>query len=140
MTTTTESTLIMSKQIAVWIDHEQARVFAVAVEEVGANVVVAPHHAHHTRPTGTQGVKAHPEDDKRFFHDVASSLGSAEQVLIVGPSTAKLDFLRYIDKHDHAIGAKIVGVETVDHPTDGQLVAYAKSYFKRVDQIEGGAH
>jgi hypothetical protein len=60
--------------------------------------------------------------------------GSGE-ILLVGPATAKLELLRYIEKHDHALGAKIVGIETVDHPTDGQLVAYAKKYFKRVDRM-----
>jgi hypothetical protein len=32
-----------------------------------------------------------------------------------------------------------VGVETVDHPSDGQLLKYARSYFKAVDRmIQGG--
>jgi hypothetical protein len=29
----------------------------------------------------------------------------------------------------------IVGVETVDHPSDAQLVAYAKQYFKAEDRM-----
>jgi hypothetical protein len=29
----------------------------------------------------------------------------------------------------------IVGVETVDHPSDGQLVAYARRYFKAEDRM-----
>jgi hypothetical protein len=31
--------------------------------------------------------------------------------------------------HHHSLEANVVGVETVDHPTDGQLVAHAKKYF-----------
>ena len=30
---------------------------------------------------------------------------------------------------------KIVGVETVDHPSDAQLVAYARQYFKAEDRM-----
>jgi hypothetical protein len=30
---------------------------------------------------------------------------------------------------------KIVGVETVDHPTDGQLVAHARRYFHAADRM-----
>jgi len=129
----------MTKQIAVWIDHKEARIFAVHVDRVDEEVVLAPHHIHHTHIRDAQSVKGHPEDDKRFYREVASSLEGAEQVLVVGPSTAKLDFLRYIEKHDHAQGPKVVGVETVDHPTDKQLAAYAKSYFKRVDRMESAA-
>ena len=126
----------MSKQIAVWIDHKEARIFAVRLDEVTEDVVLAPHHLHHTHARAAQSVKGHPEDDRRFFKEVAKSLEGAEQVLIVGPSTAKLEFLRYVEKHDHAQGAKVVGVETADHPTDGQLAAYAKAYFKRLDRMQ----
>ena len=126
----------MSKKIAVWIDHKEARIFVVQVDNEGDEVVVAPHHVHHTHTRNAQSVKGQPEEDKRFFREVANSLEGAEQVLIVGPSTAKLEFLRYIEKHDQPRGPKVVGVETVDHPTDGQLAAYAKSYFKRVDRME----
>jgi hypothetical protein len=33
---------------------------------------------------------------------------------------------------EHALG---FGVEAVDHPTDGQLIAYAEKYFKRTDPM-----
>jgi hypothetical protein len=73
--------------------------------------------------------KEHPDDAKRFFHAVAGSLAGVERLLVVGPSTAKLAFIRYLHGHDTALEAKLVGVETVDHPTDPQLAAYARSYF-----------
>ena len=34
-----------------------------------------------------------------------------------------------MNEHEHPIAAHIVGTETVDHPTDGQMVAFAKNYF-----------
>jgi hypothetical protein len=47
----------------------------------------------------------------------------------VGPSSAKPDLIRYVHKHAQALEPKILGVETLDHPTDGQLVAYVRHYF-----------
>jgi hypothetical protein len=41
----------------------------------------------------------------------------------------KLLFLRYLHKSDPALEARIVGLETVDHPTDRQIVAYVRQYF-----------
>jgi hypothetical protein len=29
----------------------------------------------------------------------------------------------------------VVGIETVDHPTDGQLIAYARKYFIAKDAL-----
>jgi stalled ribosome rescue protein Dom34 len=125
----------MPQHVAVWIDHKEANLFEIRQDEAGKDVVVAPHHIHHKHPRGPEGVKDHPEDAKRFFHEVARSLEGSDEILVVGPSTAKLEFLKYVHAHDHAVGSKIVGIETVDHPTDGQLVAYAKTYFKRVDRM-----
>jgi stalled ribosome rescue protein Dom34 len=122
----------MSENVAVWIDHKEARICRVLSEGADEEVVLAPHRLHHKHPRGPEGVKAHPEDDKRFFHEVAQSLEGSNEILLVGPSTAKLKFLRYVQTHRHALAAKIIGVETSDHPTDGQLLAHAKAYFKRM--------
>jgi stalled ribosome rescue protein Dom34 len=126
---------IMPKHVAIWIDHKEARVFHIHPDKIDEATVTAPHHVHHKHPKGPEGVKEHPNDAKQFFHEVGQSLEGTEEILVVGPSTAKLEFLRYLHKHDHSLETRIVGIETVDHPTDGQLVAYAKKYFKLSDRI-----
>ena len=126
----------MSKHFAVWIDHKEARVFAIQPGKVDETTVTAPlKNIHHKHPKGEEGAQAHPNDAKRFFHDVGLALEGAEQILVVGPSTAKLQLVRYLREHNHLLEAKIVGVETVDHPTDGQLVAHAKKYFGVTDRV-----
>jgi transposase len=46
----------------------------------------------------------------------------------------------YSPDHIHSYSPKlmsaIVGVETVDHPSDAQLVAYARKYFKATDRMQ----
>jgi stalled ribosome rescue protein Dom34 len=122
---------VMSKQVAVWIDHKEAHIFRINPGKVDEEIVSAPQHLHHRHPKGRDGGTEHPDDAKRFFHEITRSLEGSEEVLVVGPSTAKLELLRYIEKHEHPQGPKIVGIETVDHPTNKQLVAYAKTYFSR---------
>ncbi len=119
----------MSKHVAVFIDHREAHVFQIDSAEIEQTTVRSPAHVHRKHPTQAQGAKEHPDDAKRFFHELCHLLEPAEQVLIVGPSTAKLDLVRYIHTHAHTLEPRIAGIETVDHPTDGQLVAYAKQYF-----------
>ncbi len=126
----------MSKHVAVWVDHKEARIFAVGAGQMDETTTMAQlHNIHHKHPTGPEGLKEHPDDAKRFFHEIGKSLLEAEEILIAGPGTAKLEFLRYLHKHEHALEPRIVGVETVDHPTDKQFVAYAKRYFTRVDRM-----
>jgi hypothetical protein len=63
------------------------------------------------------------------------ALAGASEILIVGPGQAKLELIKHINAHDHAVVDKVVGVETVDHPGDGQLVAYARKYFVARDRM-----
>jgi hypothetical protein len=68
---------------------------------------------------------------------VVESMASAKEVLVVGPGSAKLELIKHVHAHDPAVSKKIVGVETVDHPTDPQLLAFAKRYFLKVDNLLG---
>ncbi len=116
-------------QTVVWIDHHEARIFRVDAGTLDAEAIRAPHRHVHRHPKGPSAEHNHPDDMHRFFHDVAHALNEADAILLVGPSTAKLQFLRYVHAQADAPEPKIVGIETVEHPTDGQLVAYAKRYF-----------
>jgi len=124
----------MTTRTAVWLDHREAKVFHVSPDKFDEASVTVPQHVHHRHPKGESGAKEHPDDAKRFFREIARSLGDAHHILVVGPSTAKLDFLRYLHTHEHELESRIVGIETVDHPTDGQLAAYIRTYFKLDDR------
>ncbi len=116
--------------LAIWLDHREARVFHIDPEKAEeATFLAASEKTHHKHPRGQENEKAHPDDAKRFFTEISKSVAGTEAILVVGPSTAKLDFLRYLHTHDQATERRVAGVETVDHPTDKQLVAFAKTYF-----------
>jgi stalled ribosome rescue protein Dom34 len=122
--------------VAVWLDHKEARVFTFHSDSAAeASVTAPPHNDHHKHTRGQEGLKEHPEDTKRFYHDLVATLQGAAELLVVGPGSAKLEFIRYLHTHDHALEAKVIGVETVDHPSDGQIVAYANTYFKKTDRM-----
>jgi stalled ribosome rescue protein Dom34 len=127
-------TLDASRHVAVWLDQKEARVFHFhAEEEAGAG----PRHDEHQRHTRIQeGVKELPSDVKRFYHELMSELQGADQLLIAGPDSAKLEFIRYLHAHDQDLEKRVVAIETVNHPSDGQLVHYAATYFKRTDRLD----
>jgi len=119
----------------VWIDHVQAHVIHFSPDEV-EQFVVRPHHPHHKvhSSAGTLGDGRAPVD-KDYFHRVAQALLCAEEILVVGPSQAKLHLLKHIHVYEAALVPKLIGLETVDHPTDAQLVAYARKYFRAKDRM-----
>jgi len=122
------------RHVAVWIDHHEARIFHVADEGFDEATLRAPHRHVRRHPTAT-AEHAHPADVQHFFHDVAKALEDAVEILVVGPAAAKDEFVKHVKEHDHALAPKIVGVETVDHPTDGQIVAHARKVFRAADRM-----
>jgi hypothetical protein len=64
-------------------------------------------------------------------------MGAAHEILIVGPSTAKIAFKKHLHRRQPALAKKVVAVETLNHPSEGELLAYARKYFKAVDQMSG---
>lgn len=118
------------KHTVVWIDQREARVFEVDDDHLDRSIVEAPGpHIHRHANEEDLRRRDHPDDEPRFFREVARHLEGRGQVLVVGPSKTKLHFLRYAQKHEHALESRIVGIETVDHPTDAQLVAHLRHYF-----------
>lgn len=127
-----------NRHVAVWIDHHEARIFHVDAAGLDEKTLHAPSRHVHKHPKGGGAAEPnHPNDAHRFFKAVAHELEDAERVLVVGPSTAKLQFVRYAVQHDPSLDPKIVAVETVDHPTDRQIVAYAKRCFAADDRMLG---
>ena len=126
-----------NRHVAVWIDHREARIFHVDAESADESTVLAPAPHVHRHPKGPSSEHEHPDDAHQFFKAVAKAIEGAERVLVVGPSTAKLQFIHYAYKHDSTLEPHIIGIETVDHPTDGQLVAYARRYFAADDRMQG---
>ena len=86
-------------------------------------------------PKGRGEAREQPDDAHRFFGEVARTLDGVDAILIVGPSSAKLEFFKYVHAHKPRLESKVVGIESADHPTDGEIIARAKSYFKAGDRM-----
>jgi hypothetical protein len=68
-----------------------------------------------------------------FFEQIALAIKSADELLVVGPSETKDEFVKYMHQKDHGFDSRILGVETIDSPEDRLLTGYASRYF-----TEGG--
>jgi hypothetical protein len=56
-------------------------------------------------------------------------------VLIGGPASAKHELFKHIQRHEHQLLTRISAVETLDHPTDKELLAHARQYFRAADRM-----
>ena len=114
----------------VWIDHRQARIFHIDRDGTDLLIIHPDNpsvHIHHKAHEIGSGNAAEDED---YYHQVAAALAGAKAVLITGPGSAKTHLVKHIHRHEPLFMDHIAGIETVDHPSDKQLVAHAREVFK----------
>jgi hypothetical protein len=135
------STPVSHYHAVVWLDHREAHVLHIARDDVEALIVRAtgPGHfldrAKHIHHHAGSMTGKHAPDNPHYFNDVIAALGSARDWLVVGPGTAKQDFLRHVKTHRPEFVERVVGVESADHPSDRQIAAHARRYFVGSDRI-----
>jgi DNA-binding MurR/RpiR family transcriptional regulator len=125
-----DNTMSAHYHAVVWLDHHQAKLFHVGLtgdDEVALHPHLPTRHLHHKANSVGSG---HAGPDAHYLEDIANALGDAGEILIIGPAGAKTELAKHLREKHPAIGKRIVAVEAADHPSDGQIVAYAKQHFK----------
>lgn len=112
----------------VQIEHHVARVLQFDAEDFGLRKIAV-----HRHDTSRRADVVRPEHE--FFADVCDSLEEMSMVLVVGAHAAHADLRRYVDRHQRALHARIIGWEAIDHPTEGQLLALARRDFTARERV-----
>ena len=126
--------------VLVWIDHRVAKVIHFNADDSHRETVNSTHphqNLHHKANSNDSG---HAPVDHVYLENVAKAIAHAGAILIVGPGTAKTELMRHIESQHPQIAAKISAVETIDHPSDGALLAHARRFFKADDRMRPQVH
>ena len=110
----------------VWMDHQEAHVVMFDREHVEAQRIRSRSHHKHQGKAG---------DTAAFYAEVAQALTGTHEVLVSGPGSARNEFRDWCTRHQKDIAAVVVDSVASDHPSDAQLVALAKQYFKKFDAM-----
>ncbi len=114
------------KHAVVFVDHKEARIYfpdGTSAEPEGR--VLSKHKKEH------DGHR--PPLDKEAADALCTRVKDVEEILLVGPGSAKHELNTWIAEHHPDVSRRIVGVETVDHPTAGELKNLALKSFRRID-------
>jgi stalled ribosome rescue protein Dom34 len=124
----------------VWIDHHEAKIFQFDSTDVDSIIIRSSHphqHIHHKANSGDSG---HVAVDTPFLQHVAHALQQAGMVLITGPAGAKKELASYIEREDPNLAKRVAAVQTLDHPSDGELVKLARTFFEADDRMRSQQH
>lgn len=121
-----------TQHVLTWLDHNEAHVIHFNRDESEATNIDASGKLHlHVKVGG--GKRA--AEDRHYLDQIVDAIKDAEAILIVGPDSEKLALFKHMMKYHHTVAEKVVAVETCDHPSDGQLLAYARKYFVAADRM-----
>ena len=120
----------------IWIDHREAPVFHFSPTDIETLVLHPNNPTRHIYHKANSIRSGHAATSPDYLHEIAESVADARAVLITGPANAKIELVEYIHRHDPKLGKVITGVETVDHPSDAQLVTYARKYLAATDRMQ----
>jgi len=110
----------------VWMDHNEAHVLMFDREHVESQRVKSRSHHKHQGKSG---------DAAAFYADIAQALQGTREVLLTGPGATRNAFRDWCQTHAKAAAGVIVDSIASDHPSDKQLVALARQYFKKFDAM-----
>jgi stalled ribosome rescue protein Dom34 len=119
----------------VWLDHREAKIFGISDEDFDATEIrdhYSPKHIHRKADHIGEG-KAEPS--MPYFAAIAEALQPYRAILIVGPGTTRNEFAGYLVEHEAKLRSRVWGIEPMDHPTPGELVAAARKYFRAADRM-----
>lgn len=118
----------------IWIDHRVAHIFGFGRDGKGEELVRSrgPHHIHHK--AGSVG-SGHERDSPAYFREIAAHLGDAGTILIVGPAQTKTELNSFLQAHSPDIAAKVVGIEPLNDESEGQIISFARTFFRHSDRM-----
>ena len=112
-----------------WIDHDEAHIIHFNAEESEQLTVHSKHRKSHLHHRSGKSGDGRSTEDLQYYQEVSDALVRADRILIVGPANAKLELEKHMKHHAKDLAGGIIGVETVDHPTDGQILQMARKHF-----------
>ena len=115
------------------IDHAQAVIFEFSADDVSEHRIKATDrqgNIHHK--AGSVG-SGHAHDSKSYLTAVVSALKPSHEILIVGHGTAKDELASFIRDHAPLLAPRILGVQAVDQPSKGEILAFARKFFEGKD-------
>ena len=119
----------------IWIDHQEAHIMFLSEAASEAEVIKTKSSHQHLHHKGGEVGSGRLKLDEKYLHSEINAVNETKEILVIGPGSAKLELIKHAHHHDPKIAANIMGVETVDHPSDKEILAYARKFFYKADQM-----
>ena len=120
------------QHLVLWIDHHEARIFCLAPNLVRKTSIRNDrHHFHKDRDS----LGSRRERDRAYFAAVCDALAETPEILILGPGSARTEFVSYFMEHHPAQMKHVLGNQVCGDEGDEALVERGRHFFHAADRM-----
>lgn len=119
------------KKIGIWLDHHQANFIEYIPEDQTETNNVSSLELSEEGGNSQNETAVHnkeQQDQGKFYKKLADKIIAFDEVLLFGPTDAKLELLNIL-KADHHFDLIKIEVKQSDKMTENQQLAFVKAYF-----------
>jgi stalled ribosome rescue protein Dom34 len=128
----------MKRQVGLWIDHKETFAVFIGDDDEQTKRINSGMEKHVRFSGGNRSEEGSADDQRdrqftthlnRYYDEVISYIRDAESILLFGPGEAKGELEKRLASQ--GLGGRIVGVETADKMTAGEISAKVRQHFRR---------
>jgi hypothetical protein len=122
------------RKLGVWMDHSRARLIEFSMELSESETLTS--HFTHEEKEKTEGKNEFLMHNKEqhqqaeYYKRLADAVNGYDELLIFGPTDAKLEFYNLLKK-DHHFDKMIIEVENAGKLTENQQQMFVRDYFSK---------
>ncbi len=122
------------KKLGIWLDHQQARMMEfIPNEDQAENRIITNLNLNdESGASQNENVLHNKEqrDQAAFYKKIAEKIVTFDEVILFGPTDAKLELMNII-KEDHHFDQIKIETKQADKMSDNQQLAFVKAYFSK---------
>ena len=120
------------KCLGIWMDYSNAYLMELKYGEINTTIIKSSFTQDKKKEILLKGEKAMHHKKQQltldYFNAIASVIKNYEEVILFGPTDAKIELLKML-KSNHQYDDKHIDALTTDKMTEKQLHAFVKKYF-----------
>jgi stalled ribosome rescue protein Dom34 len=93
------------------------------------------HNDHHHFHRNSDSLGSRRERDRTYFAAVADALGEIPEILILGPGTARTEFVSWLEEHRPTQVKHVLGNQACGDVADEAVMERAHSFFRAADRM-----
>ena len=126
----------IKKKLGIWMDHSNAHLIEFSSEAVDTKTITSDFSNEDKVETlkRSEGEMHHKENQKltTYYKNLAEVIGNFDEVLLFGPTDAKVELFNFMKEH-HKYDKIKIEVKNTDKMRDAEQHHFVRDYFKRFE-------